>query len=46
MSLDELLAWMPSGHPDEALRTALTALARTLPRYRRSVENYANALTD
>ena len=35
-----------AGHPDEALRTALTALARTLPRYRRSVENYANTLTD
>ena len=31
---------------DEALRTALTAFARTLPRYRRSVENYAKELTD
>ena len=40
------LALRDAGHPDEALRTALTALARTLPRYRRSVENYANTLTD
>ena len=40
------LALRDAGFQDEALKTALTALARTLPRYRRSVENYAKALTD
>ena len=40
------LALRDAGRHDEALQTALTAFARTLPRYRRSVENYAKALTD
>lgn len=40
------LALRDGGHPDEALRTALVALARTLPLYRRAVEDYAKELTD
>lgn len=40
------LALRDSGQHDEALRTALLALARTLPLYRRAVENYATELTD
>ena len=40
------LALRDAGYQDEALKTALKALASTLPRYRRSVERYANALTD
>lgn len=35
-----------NGQHDEALRTALAALARTLPLYRRAIENYARELTD
>jgi hypothetical protein len=38
------LALRDSGHQDEALRTALVALSRTLPRYRRAVEHYAEQL--
>jgi tetratricopeptide (TPR) repeat protein len=40
------LALRDSGQHDEALRTALLALARTLPLYRGAVENYAAELTD
>ena len=40
------LALRDTGRHDEALRTALLALARTLPRYARSVEAYATALTE
>lgn len=40
------LALRDVGQHDEALRIALVALASTLPRYRRSVENYAKELTD
>ncbi|WP_307786183.1 tetratricopeptide repeat protein [Rathayibacter sp. SD072] len=40
------LALHSAGRPAEALRTALEALAPTLPRYRRSVAAYAAALTD
>lgn len=39
------LALRDSGEHDEALRVALLALARTLPMYRRAVENYATELT-
>jgi len=38
------LALHDSGHPAEALRVALRALAPTLPMYRRSVEFYADEL--
>lgn len=40
------LALRDAGHSDEALQVALTALARTLPLYRRAIENYAQDLTD
>lgn len=38
------LALRDAGRADEALAVALTALARTLPRYRRSLERYAASL--
>ncbi|ROQ05188.1 putative glyoxalase superfamily protein PhnB [Rathayibacter sp. PhB93] len=40
------LALHSAGRTDEALRTAIEALAPTLPRYRRSVAAYAADLTD
>lgn len=40
------LALHSAGRSDEALRTALEALIPTLPRYRRSLAAYADALTD
>ncbi len=40
------LALHSAGRTDEALRTAIEALAPTLPRYHRSVAAYAAALTE
>ncbi|UOQ56326.1 tetratricopeptide repeat protein [Leucobacter allii] len=40
------LALRDAGRTDEALRVALTALARTLPRYRAAVERYAEELIE
>ncbi len=40
------LALRDCGRHDEALQTALLALARTLPSYRRALENYATELTE
>jgi len=40
------LALSDAGHDREALSLALTALARHLPRYQRSLTNYARLLTD
>ncbi|OII13643.1 hypothetical protein BIU97_16995 [Curtobacterium sp. MCBA15_009] len=40
------LALHSAGRQDEALRVAIEAVEPTLPRYNRSVRNYAAALTD
>lgn len=40
------LALRDAGQPDEALRVALTALARTLPLYSGVIANYARELTN
>ncbi|MDY0945319.1 tetratricopeptide repeat protein [Frigoribacterium sp. CFBP9039] len=40
------LALHSAGRPDEALRVAIEAVEPTLPRYHRSVEAYAAALTE
>ena len=40
------LALRDAGRPDEALAVAITALARTFPRYSRSLTHYAAALTE
>lgn len=40
------LALFDAGRPGEALRVALRALAPTLPQYGRSVQAYADELTD
>ena len=40
------LALHSAGRKDEALRVAIDALVPTLPRYQRSMTNYAAALTD
>lgn len=40
------LALLDAGRAEEALQTALLALAPTLPRYSRAVAKYAAALTD